>query len=138
MIEPLREMSWESVAEPLRTITDPSWAHVEAQIRHLETAESGSVFLKAADGSTLSIGGDQGEGYLVFVSDEKGHRYLQAPHSKRWGFTTMAIGFQPAEYPNRIIVDLCAALEAARLYFDIGCIGESEDWTPDGKSIEQE
>lgn len=53
---PVREMSWESIAESLQSIPDPRWEDIEARISLLETIESGSVFLKAKNGSTLSIG----------------------------------------------------------------------------------
>lgn len=135
MIGPIREMSWESFADDLQSVTNPVWADVEAQIRHLETAESGSVFLKAANGSTLSIGSDQGIGYIVFVSDGDDYRYLKAPDSKRKGVVKLVLGFQPAEYPRRIVVDLDAALKAARAYFDSGRI-DGEDWTSDAETVE--
>jgi hypothetical protein len=97
----------------------------------LETAESGSVFLKAANGSTLAVVGDQGKGYIVYIEDANGFRTLKAPHSKSKGRVSLVIGFQPAEYPRRIVVDLDAALKATRTYFGTGRIEDSEDWTSD-------
>lgn len=135
-IGPVREMSWESLVEPFQSIKNPSWENVQARINSLETSESGSVFLKAANGSTLSIGGDRGRGYLVFCSDETGHRYLQPPPSKRQGAVGLVVGFQPAEYPRRIIVDLAASLKAAYVYFQTGHIQAGEDWTVDSKTVE--
>jgi hypothetical protein len=132
----VREMSWESIAEPLQSMPDPRWEDVEARIRLLETTESGSVFLKAANGSALSIGGDRGKGYLVFLSDGTGHRYLQPPSSRRKGVASLVMGFQPADYPNRIVVDLDASLKAARIYFETGRILAGEDWTVDSKTVE--
>jgi len=137
IIGPIREISWESLAEAFQSMLNPSWTDIEIQIRRLETVQSGSVFLRAANGSTLSIGGDRGKGYLVFVSNTEGHHYLQAPRSKRKGIQNLVIGFQPAEYPCRIIVDLDAALKAARVYFDTGRVEDNEDWTSDANSIEE-
>jgi hypothetical protein len=136
MITAVREMSWESLAQPLQSAKNPDWGVVKSQIDALETVESGSVFLTAANGSTLSIGGDRGRGYLVFVTDARGHRYLQSPHSQRTGTVNLVIGFQPADYPRRIVVDLNTALRVAREYFDIGRIEDSEDWTFDGRTVE--
>jgi hypothetical protein len=135
-IGPVRKMSWESITEPFRSISNPSWEEVEAHIRQLETAESGSVFLNAANGSTLSIGGDRGNGYIVFASDKNVDRYLQASNLSRKGTCELVIGFQPGEYPRRIIVDLPATLSAARRYFDQGHIEETDGWTVDGKTVE--
>jgi hypothetical protein len=136
VIGPVREMSWESTAEPFQSRELPRWEDIEAQISLLEKTESGSVFLKAANGSTLSIGGDRGRGYLVFLSDEKGCRYLQPPISMRKGIINLTIGFQPADYPRRIIVDLNASLKAARVYFETGHILADENWTVDIKNVE--
>ena len=64
MLGPIREMSSESLSEPpgLRkeqaSLKNPTWSHVETRIRFLTTAHSSSVFLHAANGSTLSIAGD--------------------------------------------------------------------------------
>jgi hypothetical protein len=112
---------------PLQSIPNPNWKDVETAITRLAAVESGSVFLKAANGSTLSIGGDRGRGYLVFLSDATGHRYLQAPGSGRKGVVSLVIGFQPAEYPRRIVVDLNASLKAARAYFESGRIPANDD-----------
>lgn len=136
-IGPIREMSWESICEPIQSMPNPSWENVQARINQLRTSESGSVFLKAANGSTLSIGGDRGRGYLVFYSDETGHRYLQPPPSERKGVIRLVIGFQPAEYPRRIVVDLDASLKAAYTYFQIGRIQAHDDWTVDSKTVER-
>jgi hypothetical protein len=84
-IGPIREMSWESVTERNQSVANPSWSDVEAQIRHLDIAESGSVFLNAANGSTLAVVGDQGKGYIVYIEDANGFRTLKAPHSKSKG-----------------------------------------------------
>lgn len=135
-IGPVREMSWESLVEPFQSIKNPNWENVQARINSLETSESGSVFLKAANGSTLSIGGDRGRGYLVTCLDETGHLYLQPPPSKRQGVVSLVLGFQPAEYPRRIIVDLAASLKAAYVYFQSGHIQVGEDWTADSKTVE--
>ncbi|QQO22061.1 hypothetical protein JJB98_20045 [Bradyrhizobium diazoefficiens] len=136
-IGPIREISWESLAEGFQSMLNPSWRDIETQIRRLETVRSGSVFLNARNGSVLSIGGEQGKGYLVFISNTEGYKYLQAPQSRRKGVKNLVIGFQPAEYPCRIIVDLDAALKVARMYFDTGRVEENEDWTSDSNSIEQ-
>jgi hypothetical protein len=133
---PVREMSWESIAEPFQSMPDPRWEDIEARISLLETIESGSVFLKAKNGTTLSIGGDRGRGYLVFLSDGTGHRYLQAPPSRREGVINLVMGFQPADYPRRIAVDLDASLKAARTYFETGRILDGENWTVDCKTVE--
>jgi hypothetical protein len=130
---PIREMSWESWTDELQSVANPNWSDVELQIRHLETAQSGSVFLKAANESTLSVAGDQGKGYIVFVEDANGCRTLKAAPTKRKGAINLVIGFQPAEYPCRIVVDLDAALKAARAYFDTGRIEDSEDRASDGQ-----
>lgn len=135
-IGPIREISWESRAEIFQSILNPSWRDVETQIRRLETVRSGSVFLNARNGSVLSIGGEPGKGYLVFISNIEGYKYLQAPQSQRKGVKNLVIGFQPAEYPCRIIVDLDAALKAARMYFDTGRVEENVDWTSDSSSVE--
>lgn len=136
-IGPIREMGWESITETFQSVSNPSWNEVEARVRQLESTQSGSVFLKASNGSTLSIGGDCGKGYIVFVSDKDGDRYLQAPALDRKGTLELVMGFQPSEYPRRIIVDLRATLEAARRYFDQGRMGEDGDWTSDGKTVER-
>jgi hypothetical protein len=55
-IGPIREMRWESLTNENQSVANPSWSDVEAQ-RHLEIAKSGSVFLNAANGSSLAVVG---------------------------------------------------------------------------------
>jgi hypothetical protein len=136
MIWPVREISWESLDEPLRSKVNPDWPDVESRVQSLRCAASGAVFLKAANGSTLSIASDRGNGYLVFISDQRGERYLQAPPFERKGVASMVLGFQPGEYPRRIIVNLDAAFEAAREYFKTGRIEDNDNWTSDGTTVE--
>ncbi|WP_409334040.1 Imm1 family immunity protein [Bradyrhizobium sp. cir1] len=136
-IGPIREISWEPLAETSGSISNPSWRDVEDKIRRLETVQSGSVFLSARNGSVLSIGGERDKGYLVFISNTEESKYLQAPPSRRKGAQNLVIGFQPGEYPCRIIVDLDVALKVARMYFDTGRVADNGDWTSDCNSIEE-
>ena len=136
IVGPVREMSFESLSEPSTSIKNPSWAEVEYQIKRLPTLESGAVFLKTANGNLLSIGGDQGKGFLVFVEDGMGIRYLQPPSSERKGIVQMVVGFQPGEFPRRTIVDLEASISAAHVFFHKGRIEAGADWTTDGRSVE--
>ena len=133
----VREMSWESLAAPLQAVKGPDWKSVEARIAWLKTAESGSVFLNAANRSVLSIGGVDDVGYLVFISDKTGFRYVLAPPEKRKGVATLVIGFQPSELPRRIMVDLDTALRVARAYFNSGGAADDVEWTTDSKTVER-
>ena len=136
MLGPIRELSWESLSEPPQSLKNPTWNDVDTRIRVLGTDRSGSVFLHAANGSTLSIGGDRGSGYIAFISRDDVHRYLLAPPTERKGIASLVIGFQPAEYPRRIVVDLDASLKVAFTFFGTGRADESEEWTSDYKTIE--
>ena len=55
----------------------------------------------------------------------------------RKGVASLVIGFQPAEYPRRIIVDLDTSVSAALMYFQTGRVAAAEDWTVDYKTVEQ-
>jgi hypothetical protein len=142
MLGPIRELSWESISEAQSSkekpssIKNPTWSEVESQINFLARAHSGSVFLRAANGSTLSIGGDRGNGYVVFISCHETHQILLAPASERRGVVSLVIGFQPGEYPRRIVVDLDASLKVALAFFNTSRADESEEWTTDGKTVE--
>ncbi len=131
MLQPVRELSCESLSEPMQSHPNPTWNVVETHVRSLAEATSGGVFLHAANGSTLSVGGDRGNGYIVTISHNDTHRTLLASPSRREGTVNLVIGFQPADFPCRIVVDLNAALKVALTFFKTGRADDTEEWTGD-------
>jgi hypothetical protein len=129
MLQPVRELSWESISDPMRSQQNPTWHDVETRIQSLAVDKSASVFLRAANGRTMSVGGDQGKGYIVGISHNDAHQNLLAPISRRAGTVSLVIGFQPSDYPCRIVVELNAALKVARAFFNTGRADESEEWS---------
>src|SRR5262245_40956098 len=99
-------MSYESLNGKMDTLRGPAWQQIVERIRSLDASILGSVFLKAANGSVLSIGGDRENGFIVFISRNDQHRYLLAPPYDRKGTVNLIVGFQPGEYPKRIAVNL--------------------------------
>jgi hypothetical protein len=132
VLQPVREMSWESISEPMQSRPNPTWEEIETHVRSFALDTSGSVFLRAANGSTLSVGGDRGNGYLIGISHNDTHLNLLAPLSRRDGTVRLVIGFQPANYSCRIVVDLNLALKVTLTFFNTGRADESEEWTPSG------
>src|SRR2546427_12260681 len=109
---------------------------IEARIKTLNTPEYSSVFLKASNGNLLTVVGVAGRGMLVFMSGAQGHHYVLAPLGNRKGKVTIVIGFQPGEYPNRILVDLGTALKVAHSFFLTGQRDQSVECTQDDATIE--
>jgi hypothetical protein len=135
-IGPVREMAYAAISGKVET-RNPTWRQIDERIRSLEASQSGSVFLKAANGSVLSIGGDHKTGLLVFISDKDEHRYLLASPGERKGTAMLTIGFQPGEYPRRIVVKLSSALRVAQAFFNTGRLDDTVEWTLDAKTVEK-
>jgi hypothetical protein len=132
----ISDMSWESLEDSNQSRASPSWNDVEQQISALGTKESGSVFLNASNGSVLSVGGSPNKGFLAFISCNDEYRYLLAPPEKRKGAEEIIIGFQPGEYPRRIIVDLDACIKVAHHFFKTGLADNTMEWTSDSTTVE--
>jgi hypothetical protein len=131
-------MSYESLHGKAHVLRGPKWSQIEERVRSLDALNLGSVFLKAANESVLSIGGDHKNGFVVFISREDQHRYLVAPPDERKGTVRLIVGFQPGDYPRRIVVSLGPALQAANTFFNKGQADEeTAEWTSDSKTIER-
>jgi hypothetical protein len=120
----------------MQSQSDPCWNDVEARINMLRTVDSGSVFLKDTNGSWLSIGGEYKNGFVVFISCDRGESYVLAPPQKRKGIVSVIVGFQLGDYPKRIIVDLDTCIQVARSYFLTGEANKNYDWASDGTTVE--
>jgi hypothetical protein len=75
----------------------------------------------------MSIGGDRGNGYIVVISHNDNHRSLLAPPSQREGIVSLVIGFQPADFPRKIVVDLNVSLKVALAFCETGRADETEE-----------
>ena len=69
----ISEMSWDCMSEEIDIRQRPPWSDVEARIRALNKPEYSGVFLKAMNGTLLTVAGDEKHGFLVFTSDQCGY-----------------------------------------------------------------
>jgi hypothetical protein len=136
MIGPVREMFWESLSGNAGKLDRPAWHDVEHRIRIMSSQDPGSLFLNAANGTTLSIGGEPDKGFVVFVSRDDENYYLLTAPERRKGKVTLIVGFQPGEYARRIVVNIDEAIDAAHTFFETGRRGDHSSWTVDYKTVE--
>jgi hypothetical protein len=130
------ELSWDCLSGEDGVCNQPTWADIETRIRVLNTPEFSSVFLRAKNTDLLTVAGDPGHGFLVFVSDNQNHHYVLASPSDRKGAVNIVIGFQPGEYSKRVLVDMHTALQVAHVFFETGCRDQNVSWTEDYASVE--
>ncbi len=124
-------MHWEAIGEPSYEKLRPTWEEVERALIQLKKVKSGSVFLISDTGSTFSVGGEYDVGLIVFISDDHEERYLLAPRNRWKGTTSLIVGFQPAEYSNRIIVQFSVAARAAKMFYKTGLPDSGAEWALD-------
>lgn len=61
---------------------------------------------------------------------------MLAPKERRKGIENIVIGFQPGDYPKRILVDDQTALAVTRIFFKTGSRDVCVDWTEDDSTVE--
>lgn len=115
-------------------VRNPAWSEVEAAVRALDNATRNDVYLRlceSIDDTWLSVAGGAGR-YLVTGVDG-GARFPTRARGdgSAEGMVSLVVGGQPGEYPALHIVDLDAALRAARAFLLAGsCSGGIEwEWT---------
>jgi hypothetical protein len=132
----ITELAWDCMYGVESHTDRPTRPEIEDRIRSLKTPEYSCVFLLAVTGTSLTIGGDQEHGYLVFLSKDDQFFYVMAPADSRKGIQRIVIGFQPGDYPCRILVPLSTAIQVARTFFLSADRDASFEWTNDDKSVD--
>jgi len=100
----------------LQTICDPTWEQIEEAIRRLDGKVHTEVLLSKA--GQLSIGGGAGQYFVsIFTDDERSLIAIDQSKTAQ-EHTALVSGGQTVSLPKRQIVDVDAALRAARAYFE--------------------
>ena len=132
------ELNWDCLSGPEGHIENPDWLKIEDRIKALNPPEHSCVFISANNGTSLTIGGEPKQGFIVFFSQDDKHSYVMAPVGSRAGTQNLVIGYQPGDYPRRILVSLATAIQVARTYFLKAERDECFEWTYDDQSIDIE
>src|SRR5262245_48078344 len=122
---------WLAAQRRDEVILDPSWLAVETAIRNLDNSERNDIYLhplRGVDEVYLAVGGGAGK-YLVTGTDAASRfPTLGNSAASENQFVLLVVGGQPGEYPTRYVVELDAALAAARSFYDAGGFECGIDW----------
>jgi len=113
-------------------VANPAWGDIEAAIRRLDNRAWNDVYLRpigAPAETYLAVGG--GAGRYVVTGSEAGERFptLENPTGSETDLVSLSFGGQIGEYPSRCVVDLNAALAAARCFYDAGGFDCGVSWS---------
>jgi hypothetical protein len=109
------------------TVEHPSWAAIEERIVRLDAREFTMVTLAGEREAHMAIGGGAGR-YVVYATrDNMSFDNLVDP-ARGEVMETVAAGGQKGEYPERQVVSLEKALEAAREYAETGTLSDRLQW----------
>jgi hypothetical protein len=122
----IRKLSWESSNER-GDIANPSPEQLEARLEWLAEGGEKSLFLTANNDDELMIGGDVELGFVACLWDGS-NRCLLAPPHERDGKVELVLGFQPVEFPRKVVVRLPACVTAARTFFQLGEADPTVEW----------
>jgi hypothetical protein len=119
---------WSSTDCNSKELANPSWEDVEQAIKALDGKARNDVYLSpdpAVPETFLCVGGGNGE-YVVSGSVE-GERFptVVVPGGSD-ELVSLIVGGQLSEFPRRFIVDLNAALTAAKSFLESGRFGEGD------------
>ena len=118
---------WEGVHSNNRVVEDVPREQLEAAIRHLDGERHTQVVLQQRDHSNLILGGGSGRFNVVVATPDDRFFVLTDPE-KPEGTEQLIAGGQLGDYPAKTIVSLESALQAARVYFDLGMPDATQDW----------
>ena len=123
---------WFDRTNASESFDDPSWSAVERAIAALDGGQRNDLYLfpKADDPHTwLCIGGGAGR-YLVSGSLASERFPTLVDHTRPGDEeVTVTVGGQGGDYPANWVVDLPAALAAAKDFFDASGFEGTTKWT---------
>lgn len=120
--------SWKGADRLDDVVSHPDSAAIELALRRLDAEQSTELFIEAADGSSLIIGGGKGQ-YIGFVgrSDEEIHNLI-CPQGSSERQVELCTGGQTGFYSERQVIDFGTALQAARTFAERGELDVSVAW----------
>ena len=131
-LESLTICRWSDVSRSDELVSNPAWADIDAAIRRLDNRTWNDIYLRPIDAAAetyLVVGG--GAGRYVVSGSEAGERFptLPNPSGSETELVPVCVGGQLGEYPSRYVVDLNAALAAARSFYDAGGFDCGISWS---------
>jgi hypothetical protein len=131
-IQNLTVCDWEGPAKRDIVIDSPTWSDVEGAIRALNNRNLNDIYLRPDNSNVetfLCVGGGDGQ-YIVSgsINSEFCPTLVDTERPaepKAW----LIVGGQAADYPNNWIVNLEAALKAAKAFYEDGGFTRRVKWT---------
>jgi hypothetical protein len=130
-LESLTICEWSDTSRNDEVVSDPAWPRIESAIRQLDNETWNDIYLRPIGEPVetyLAVGG--GAGCYVVTGSEAGERFptLENPNGSESELVPLCVGGQVGEYPSRYVVDLEAALAAARRFYDAGGFDCGVSW----------
>jgi Immunity protein Imm1 len=124
----LRTDLWEGVRCKDGELLNPSWLAIECAIKNLDGEYRTIASIEGTGAVRLVVGGGAQGKYIVWVTfdDTEFHTLLSSDRSAEK--TLLRIGGQDGDYEKEIIVDVNAALKAAKTFYEFGKLDEELKW----------
>jgi hypothetical protein len=119
---------WEGVRCKDSKLSNPSWPAIETAIRDLDGEHRTIATIEGTGAVRLVVGGGSQGKYIVWATfdNEKFHTLLSTERSTEK--ILLRIGGQNGDYQKEMVVDIGAALKAAKTFYEFGKLNEELDW----------
>jgi len=109
-------------------IENPTWEQIESAICELDGQTKTLVTLGADEETYMTIGGGEGDRYIVNVTFDNIKFYNLVDRAQRSQIEKLVVGGQLGDYPASICADLKTVLLAAKTFTISGFLEESVTW----------
>lgn len=120
----------EGALQNLETTESATWEQVETAIRSLDAQHRTMVTIEQDDIAYMGVGGGNGRYVVAVVTPDETNLTLVDP-TKTSATEQLVTGGQLGNFPANTVVDLNAALKAARAYLETGSTDPALTWLDD-------
>jgi hypothetical protein len=119
---------WRGLESQDRTIENPSWEDIETALRNLDGEKRTAVSLLGKGEAHLVVGGGSLGRYTVYATFDNDNFLSLSSSDGNSPPVRLNVGGQEGDYPSKIVVELSAALAAAKIFFESGQLAATQQW----------
>jgi hypothetical protein len=119
---------WHVPSDHRRHIADPSLQDIATAIERLDGKYRTLAILKGDGDAHLAVGGGANGQYVVYATFDNARFFKLMSPGQPDSKVLLCVGGQEGDYSSNIVVDLAAALAAAKRFAETGRIDSTLQW----------